>query len=757
MNRSSVSCAVGCASKGTTQWRRAVSAIVATALGTGILVTGIRASDADVQAPCVGFTTIDGGGHSLAVGPGGALFGWGRNGNGQLGDGTTTDRHTATLVGGSAGIPLAGITAVATGGSHSLAVGPAGIVFAWGWNGYGQLGDGTTTDRHTAAPMNGPLAGITAVAAGDGHSLAVGPGGAVYAWGTNYAGELGDGTAADRHTPAQVTGPGGTPLTGITAISAGGRHALAIGPGGTVYAWGGNDFGQLGDGTTTNRYRALQVNGPGGAPLTGVTAVAAGGVHSLAVGPGGTVYSWGHNSTGQLGDGTTTDRHLAVRVNGPSGPLAGVVAVAGGGSHSLAIGPGGTVYAWGYNVYGQLGESATTGMRQTAVQVNGPGGTPLAGIAVVAGGDYYSLAIGLAGTVYSWGDNSSGQLGDGTTTDRYTPTLVGGCGVPSVPTVSPGPVPTVSLLPTVSPPPLPTLPPGTGHASDDCAAGTVVADGFASGTYVKVRVTQADAQTTWVCVRADGPALDTGGKFVITGPTAAPGGLPTTDSNADACTTAPGNTVPGPHPLLVGALGDPGDPATYLPFLVDSYSSAQATWVCVGVGSVRQRVIVPTGVSATLPTVGFVADAAGPHVPTTVPPATPSGSCQSGGGTRYLDVTSTGTRVFAYSWQPTPTVLKVCVRAEGPLSAGGMLTVDTTAADGALPGVTTSTTDLSPCTVQVAHLDNPLLVDVSRSPTGNLPASICATVGTTKLRITVSTGSGQPPATVTWTPDPGTP
>lgn len=243
----------------------------------------------------------------------------------------------------------------------------------------------------------------------------------------------------------------------------------------------------------------------------------------------------------------------------------------------------------------------------------------------------------------------------------------------------------------------------------------------------------------------------------MTGPAAGSGGIPTTDTDADACTTTPGNTVPGRHPVLDGALGDPDDPATYVPFLVDSHSTTQGTWVCVAVGSVRRRIVIHGGASDAPPSITFVPDATGPHVPTPVAPATPSGTCESGGGTRHVDMESAGSRVYAYSWQPTPTVVKLGVGAGGLVDAGGVLTVDTTAAGQAIPSVTTSTTDLTPCSVTVAHLNNPTVLDLSRSPTGALPASLCVTVGDTRRRITVSTGTGQPPASVTWTPDPGTP
>jgi hypothetical protein len=299
-------------------------------------------------------------------------------------------------------------------------------------------------------------------------------------------------------------------------------------------------------------------------------------------------------------------------------------------------------------------------------------------------------------------------------------------------------------------PVLPSVGSGTGYASDDCATGAALADGFAGDTYVRLRTKQADAQTTWVCVRADGPAIETGGKVVITSPVASIGGLPTTDTSADVCAVA--NNAP---PAVDGHVGDPSDPSTYVPYFVDTHSGTTATWICVEVGSFRERVIVPTGAGATLPTVTFVPDVVGPHVPSPTAPATPSGTCQTGGGTRITDLTSLWTRAYAYTWQPTPTVAKFCVRVDGAVTAGGVLTVDGSAAPGSLPTVAVAS-DLTGCDLSVGGIANPVKVEVRRSST-TLPASVCVTVGATTVRLTANTGSGQLPASITWTPDPGTP
>jgi hypothetical protein len=243
--------------------------------------------------------------------------GWGANDSGQVGDGTTTNAPTAMPVNG-----LTGVTAVAAGGLHSLALRSDRTVWAWGWNGEGQLGDGTTTQRSTPVQVNG-LTGVTAVAAGSDHSLALRNDGTVWAWGSNSSGKLGDGTTTNASTPIQVSG-----LSGVTAIAAGSSHSLAVRGDGTVWAWGEGQWDQLGSETTHQSSTPLQVSS-----LTGMTAIAAGEYHNLAIRDDGTVWAWGGGWWGQLGDGTTVQTFTPVQVSG----LSGATAVAAAGNHSLAV------------------------------------------------------------------------------------------------------------------------------------------------------------------------------------------------------------------------------------------------------------------------------------------------------------------------------------------------------------------------------------------------------------------------------------
>ena len=186
-------------------------------------------------------------------------------------------------------------------------------------------------------------------------------------------------------------------LSGVAAIAAGGRHTVVLKNDGTVWAWGNNSDGQLGDGTAINRKTPVQVSG-----LGGVTTAAAGSSYTVVLKNDGTVWAWGYNNSGQLGDGTTTNRKTPVQASG----LGGVTAIAAGG-HTVALKNDGTVWAWGYNNSGQLGDGTTTN-RKTPVQVGG-----LSGIAAIASGNEHTVALKNDGTVWTWGDNYDGQLGNG--------------------------------------------------------------------------------------------------------------------------------------------------------------------------------------------------------------------------------------------------------------------------------------------------------------------------------------------------------
>lgn len=365
-----------------------------------------------VGAPSSFALIATGANHTVAVNPDtGAVVSWGLNTSGQLGDGTTTLRAAAVTVQKLSG-PLTGIRAVAAGASHSVALASDGTVWTWGGNLYGQLGNGNTTQQNKAVQvltMSGPLTGVTAIAAGDQFTLALRIDGTVWAWGQNNVGQLGLGGTVNQNR-AVPTG-----LGGITSIAAGQAHGLARKSDGTVWAWGLNTSGQLGNNTTTQQNSPVQVL-TGTGPLTGVASVAAGHAHSLALKLDGTVLAWGYNLYGAVGDNTTTQRLVATPTHG----LSGVISVAGGGNHSLALKSDGTVWSWGYNFNGQLGDGTLT-ERRTPVQMTG-----VANIRCITARGSRSIAMRNDGKIFSVGDDSYGAFGSGSAGHTWTPALVPG-------------------------------------------------------------------------------------------------------------------------------------------------------------------------------------------------------------------------------------------------------------------------------------------------------------------------------------------
>ena len=340
---------------------------------------------------------------TAALVPPGTMLAWGSNSAGQLGDGTTTNRPAPVAVPG-----VAGISAIAAGNGHVLALLSNGTVRAWGNNGNGQLGDGTKKDRSTPAPVPG-LTGVVAVAAGSAHSLALLADGRLFAWGRHNDGQLGvSGANTDRTSPVLVPNFG---LSRVKAVAAGDNHTLVLLADGKVLACGANSSGQLGDGTTTERSTFGPVQN-----LIPVKAIAAGRRHSLALTTTGVIRAWGDNTNGQLGNGQTTDSSLPVTVSTQNldGP---VIAIAAGGLHSLALLASGGIEGWGDNGEGQLGDGTTNSPRVFPVNVAVGAATAI----MIEAGGAHSVALLVDGTVRAWGLNSSGQLGDGTTIDRHRP------------------------------------------------------------------------------------------------------------------------------------------------------------------------------------------------------------------------------------------------------------------------------------------------------------------------------------------------
>lgn len=319
---------------------------------------------------------------------------------------------------------------ISAGASFTLALTSEGTVYAWGQNYQGMLGNGTTTGSSTPVQVKGVggtgvLSGISQVEAAGEFSMALSTTGTVYAWGRNVEGQLGIGaTSANSTTPVQVVAgaQGSGNLSNVTSIEAGWSHGLAL-VGGQVFAWGDNADGKLGDGTTTTRSAPVRVltgaQADGSGNLSNITQISAGFHFSLARTNSGTLYTWGGNGQGQLGIGTSTGNSAtAVEVTAGaqsgSGSFTGATFISSNGAASVALTAAG-MYSWGSNIYGQIGDgTTTTATAPTRVLGGAQGGTYLSDVTLVSAGNFQVVAVTTSG-VYSWGDNSEGQLGDGTT------------------------------------------------------------------------------------------------------------------------------------------------------------------------------------------------------------------------------------------------------------------------------------------------------------------------------------------------------
>ncbi|WP_339352942.1 RCC1 domain-containing protein [Bifidobacterium indicum] len=363
-----------------------------------------------------------GGSHSLGVSGAGRVYAWGGNDRGQLGDGTRSGHADPAGAAIPAGVT---VTQARAGRDYSVALDTAGRVWTWGDNTSGQLGRGSVGgDDPTPAPAATGATRFTQVSAGDAHVLALDTDGRVWSWGADAHGQLGDGGAGGASgTPAMRSMPS---RARFTQVQAGGAHSLAVAGDGGLYAWGDDTHGQLGDNRTgvTSTATPVAVRAPSDAARGFAwLGLAAGGDHSLAVGTStdtGSVYGFGSDRQGQLGDGRTgVDAALPVRPSLPTG--AAITGLSAGGASSQALTGTGLLYAWGANDKGQLGDGTTTG-RATPVGITIP--TRAGAWADTSIGAGHALGIDSAGGLRSWGGNDQGQLGDGTSTGRTTPVTV---------------------------------------------------------------------------------------------------------------------------------------------------------------------------------------------------------------------------------------------------------------------------------------------------------------------------------------------
>ena len=354
--------------------------------------------------------------HSCAGKSDGTLYCWGYNGSGELGDGTIVTRSTPTLISG-----VTGAISIAAGDTHTCAVDSMNAVYCWGFNGNGKLGDGTFVDHRTPGLIStvSGLSGVVSVVAGYEHNCVLTSSGGVWCWGSNLHGQLGDGTTTRRLTAVQTmlkatsTSPS-VPFANAVAIASGVYQSCAVNSSGEVWCWGDDTSGQLGDGLTTNSNWPVQVVG-----VTNAVAVTAGTNHTCALLSTGGIKCWGQANSGELGDGNSPVTQLSpVTVSG----ISTAVSISAGHRSTCAVLSSGAAQCWGSNGNRQLGDGTTT-QRLSPVSV----GVLSDGVSIAAG-DATACALRSGGGVKCWGINNLGNLGIGTTT--VTTTVVDVLGLP---------------------------------------------------------------------------------------------------------------------------------------------------------------------------------------------------------------------------------------------------------------------------------------------------------------------------------------
>jgi len=344
------------------------------------------------------WTSIATASHTLAIKSDGTLWAWGNNGSGELGILSTATQVSPVLVSGPSG---ASWLAVACGQSSSFGITTEGRLYAWGYNADGQLGDLTTTAKSSPVLVSGPASTSWSVVDSSRFTLGITTTGRLYAWGINDYGQLGDLTITNKSSPILVSGPA---TTSWSVIATGNQHSMAITSLGRLYAWGINQFYYtLGDLSAVDKSSPVLVSGPAN---TSWSAIACGALHSLGITTIGRLYSWGYNNFGALGNSTLANASSPVLVSGPASTS--WISVSGGNYNSYGVTTLGRLYAWGYNNAAELGDNTTVN-KSSPVLVSGPASTSWS---VVKSGEGYQtgLAVATNGSVYMWGLNTSEQI-----------------------------------------------------------------------------------------------------------------------------------------------------------------------------------------------------------------------------------------------------------------------------------------------------------------------------------------------------------
>ena len=401
-----------------------------------------------IPAPGADVVSIWGGARgTIVMKSDGTVWTWGSNIGGKLGagldSGTLNRTNLPSEVHGPGNIDyLHSINAIMGGEAHNVALKSDGTVWAWGYNAFGQVGNGTTNDTATPVQVGlesvPPLSPVTKLGGRTYFNLAVKADGTVWGWGMNWSGQMGNGTVNSSSgvqvsVPVQVSNSQvGGAINNPVQVSCGYTYGVVLLTNGTVWTWGTGGNGELGNGTIGHNYTPGQVVG-----LSNITAISSGWKHTLALKSDGTVWAWGKNLNGELGDGTTISRSSPVQVHS----LSNVVTVSGGDYNSAALKSDGTVWKWGLNDVGELGNGTTNNYANPEpIQVQfDKFGAPFTNIVQLAARDYHNIAIKADGSVWMWGANDQGQCGDGTFVDAWRPQPVSGLGarIPLALTVTP--------------------------------------------------------------------------------------------------------------------------------------------------------------------------------------------------------------------------------------------------------------------------------------------------------------------------------
>ena len=333
-------------------------------------------------------------------------YSWGNNIVGSLGNNTTVSRSSpVSVVGG-----FKDWVQIEAGDRHSLGLRANGTIWSWGYGASGRIGDNTAITKSSPVSVVGGFTDWVQISAGGSHSLGVRANGTLWGWGYGNYGRLGNNAVVNASSPIQPVGG----IVNWVQASAGLNHSLGLAANGTLYAWGVNSLGRLGDNTVANKSSPVLVTGG----FVDWTQAAAGNTHSLGIRANGTLYAWGANSYGRLGNNSTVNTSSPVLVVGGFTDWVQVSA----SSHNVGLRANGTIYAWGYNSQGKLGDNSSTAKSSPVLVVGG-----FTDWIQASAGESHSLGVRANGILYAWGSNLDGRLGDNTAVSKSSPvSIVGG-------------------------------------------------------------------------------------------------------------------------------------------------------------------------------------------------------------------------------------------------------------------------------------------------------------------------------------------